>query len=199
MILSCTLLPTSQATSVYGSEKSRNTALGAIWGPIFDRHQGSVSTLTIPEDSPFYLWWPRKPSFSHFFPPFISLPYSFHHPLFYTKSKNKCKAKEKMSWVPALWSTMLRACIHELLLLSNNCMKYDSQFINGETKAERGMWPAQGHTAITVEHDLNSRQAGHACYTIPGVPVCDVLWGCSPGEPGAMYYNSLLDYSWTLP
>lgn len=179
--------------------KSRDTALGAIGRPTFDRHQGSVSILTILGGSIFSLLWPYKPLsliFSSFHFSALLIPSSLVLP---TENKNKCKAKEKMSCMPTLWSRMLRASICECPLLSNNCMKYDNQFISGETKAERGMWPAQGHTAIIVEHDLNSRQVEHPCYTIPGAPIRDVLSGCPPGAPGAVHHSSLLDHSWTLP
>lgn len=143
--------------------KSRDTALGAIGKPTFDRHQGSVSVLTILGGSIFSLLWPYKPLsliFSSFHLSALLIPSSLVLP---TENKNKCKAKEKMSCMPTLWSRMLRTSICECPLLSNNCMKYDNQFISGETKAERGMWPAQGHTAIMVEHDLIlDRQNTHA-------------------------------------
>lgn len=153
--------------------KGRDTALGAIGGPIFDRHQGSVS---------IWPFWGGAPHFISYDPASrLSLMFSSFHlsallfpstVVLHTENKNKCKAKEKMrSWVPTLWSMMLRASICELLLLSNKCMEYDTQFRNGETKAERGMWPPQGHTIIMVGHDLNSRQAEHPCYTIPGAPI----------------------------
>lgn len=75
--------------------KSRDTALGAIGRPTFDRHQGSVSILTILRGSIFSLLWPYKPLsliFSSFQLSALLIPSSLVLP---TENKKSAKQKTK--------------------------------------------------------------------------------------------------------
>lgn len=78
-------------------------------------------------------------------------------------------------------------------------MTYDNQFINGKTKAEKGMWPAQGQAAIMIEHDLNSRETEHPRCTIPGTPPPVMFYGVAPPGPLELSpqwpFGALMDFA----